>query len=104
MQCTRKLKQQCPARSPLGGYQYVSVESVEPDNDISLEGFTSCPAFVDANNEFYASDGFKQVAAENADFLTALSPLLDGRNTSLVNAYNVYDYMNVNNIHNATVS
>lgn len=29
--------------SPLGGYQYIPVESVEPNLDISLEGFTSCP-------------------------------------------------------------
>lgn len=29
--------------APLGGYQYIPVESVEPDLDVSLEGFTSCP-------------------------------------------------------------
>lgn len=29
--------------APLGGYQYVPIESVEPNQDVSLEGFTSCP-------------------------------------------------------------
>ena len=28
--------------SPLGGYQYVPIQSVEPNNDISLEGWTNC--------------------------------------------------------------
>lgn len=28
--------------SPLGGYQYVPIESVEPEEDVSLEGFMSC--------------------------------------------------------------
>ncbi|KAG6824621.1 hypothetical protein H0H93_001819, partial [Arthromyces matolae] len=29
--------------APLGGYQYVPVETVEPDNDRSLESWTDCP-------------------------------------------------------------
>ena len=29
--------------APLGGYQYVPVETVEPGNDRSLESWTSCP-------------------------------------------------------------
>lgn len=28
--------------SPFNGYQYVPIESVEPNEDVSLEGFTSC--------------------------------------------------------------
>lgn len=56
--------------SPLGGYTYVPIQvsirsraphmrklrlslsqTVEPDEDISLEGWTSCPAFIKRNNE-----------------------------------------------------
>lgn len=29
--------------SPLGGYQYVPIETVEPGNDRSLEPWTNCP-------------------------------------------------------------
>ena len=29
--------------APLGGYQYVPVETVEPSNDRSLESWTDCP-------------------------------------------------------------
>lgn len=48
-----------------------------------------------------ASEPFKAIAADNADFLTSLKPLVGDRNVSLENMYNVFDYMNVNYIHNA---
>ena len=34
--------------APLGGYQYVPVETVEPSNDRSLEPWTDCPVRSDA--------------------------------------------------------
>ncbi|TRM61156.1 histidine phosphatase superfamily [Schizophyllum amplum] len=83
---------------PLGGYQYIPIESVEPDNDISLEGWTSCSAFSDWTYEFYNSSAFQQKASENADFLGQLPPYLDGRPVSLENM--IFDFMNVNWIHN----
>ena len=49
-----------------------------------------------------ASEPFKAVAAANADFLTSLKPFVGERNVSLENMYNVFDYMNVNYIHDAT--
>jgi hypothetical protein len=87
---------------PLGGYQYVAIESVEPDNDISLEGWTSCNTFNNATTAFYNSDVFKQKAAESASFLQALPPFLDGRPVTLQNMWNIFDYMNVQSIHNST--
>ena len=32
--------------APLGGYQYVPVETVEPSNDRSLESWTDCPVSI----------------------------------------------------------
>lgn len=49
-----------------------------------------------------ASSEFQDVATANQQYLAGLSPLLDGRSVSLANAYNIFDYMNVNNIHNKT--
>ncbi|GHJ87051.1 hypothetical protein NliqN6_3453 [Naganishia liquefaciens] len=88
--------------SPLGGYVYVPIESVESDEDISLEGWTSCKTFTKWTSSVYASEPFKTVAAANADFLTSLKPFVGERNVSLENMYNVFDYMNVNYIHDAT--
>ncbi|KDR82624.1 hypothetical protein GALMADRAFT_835279 [Galerina marginata CBS 339.88] len=87
---------------PLGGYQTIPIESVEPSNDVSLEGWTSCGTFVNATNAFYQSALFNQIAAAHADFLNALSPYVGGRQTTLVNMWNIFDFMNVQSIHNAT--
>jgi hypothetical protein len=90
------------AEGPLGGYQTVPIESVEPDNDVSLEGWTSCNTFNTATTTFYNSTGFKQVAADNAGFLSQLPQFLDGRPATLENMWNIFDFLNVEFIHNAT--
>ncbi|PBK78349.1 phosphoglycerate mutase-like protein [Armillaria solidipes] len=87
---------------PLGGYQYIPIESVEPDNDVSLEGWTSCGAFDTSTNTFYNSTEFQAKVNETASFINQLSPYLDGRPVTLKNMWNIYDYMNVENIHDAS--
>ncbi|KAF8195509.1 histidine phosphatase superfamily [Pholiota molesta] len=76
---------------PLGGYQTIPIESVEPDNDVSLEGWTDCATFTTATTNFYNSTIFTKTAADHADFLNALPPFLDGRDATL---WNIFDYMN----------
>lgn len=81
------------------------VESVEPDNDISLEGWTDCQvspfidlyfetpyislscaqAFTNATTQFYASSFFKSKAQESSGFLQALTPYLGGRPATFQN-------------------
>ncbi|KAG6844518.1 hypothetical protein H0H87_006279 [Tephrocybe sp. NHM501043] len=90
--------------APLGGYQYVPIESVEPNNDISLEGWTSCNTFTTATSAFYNSTEFKAKADEYKSFLASLPPYLDGRPVSLENMWNIYDFMNVQSIHNEVFS
>ncbi|KAI5119299.1 hypothetical protein M0805_008214 [Coniferiporia weirii] len=87
--------------APLGGYQYVPIDSIELD-DIQFEGWVDCAPFNDATAAFYNSSLFKQVAAESAGFLQSLPPYLDGRPVTLENMWNIFDYMNVQSIHNAT--
>ncbi|KAJ6557217.1 histidine phosphatase superfamily [Mycena vulgaris] len=84
----------------LGGYQYVPIESVEPANDVSLEGWTSCGAFDNATAAFYNSTAFAQKRTESAAFLSQLPQYLDGRPVTLENMWNIYDFMNVQSIHN----
>ncbi|KAF9534528.1 histidine phosphatase superfamily [Crepidotus variabilis] len=88
--------------APLSGYQTIPIESVEPDQDVSLEGWTSCTKFANATSKFYQSDAFKAKAAENKDFFTNLSPYLDGRPVTMENMWNIFDYMNVQSIHNVS--
>ncbi|KAF8916970.1 histidine phosphatase superfamily [Mucidula mucida] len=87
---------------PLSGYQYIPIESVEADNDVSLEGWTSCGTFDDHTNAFYNSSVFAAKEEESAEFLNDLKPYLDGRPVTLSNMWNIYDYMNVDNIHSAS--
>ncbi|KAG5648396.1 hypothetical protein DXG03_004970 [Asterophora parasitica] len=87
--------------APLGGYQYIPIESVEPENDISLEGWTQCNTFAQHTAAVYKSVEFQQKGADNAEFLKSLPPYLDGRPVSIENMWNVFDFMNVQSIHNA---
>ncbi|KAK7056626.1 hypothetical protein VNI00_002343 [Paramarasmius palmivorus] len=86
---------------PLNGYQYLPIETVEPDNDISFEGWTKCGTFDQATKAFYQSPEFQQKKAESASFLEGLPRYLDGRAVTLENMWNIFDFMNVENIHDA---
>ena len=84
-------------------YSSLLVESVEPNEDVSLNSFTSCPvsdahivcscsklkkvvqAFDQHTADFYSSPQFLQKAQEAAPFLNALAPYLDGRSTNFTN-------------------
>lgn len=89
--------------SPLGGYQYIPVESVEPNLDISLEGFTSCPNLDAHTAAFFDSSIFLQEAAIAQPFLEKLQPFLpEGTPINFTNMFNIFDFTNVNMIHNAT--
>lgn len=91
--------------SPLGGYQYVPVESVEPDNDVSLEGWTECNTFATTTSAFYNSTEFKQVANTSADFLASLRPIVGAeRPLKLTNMWNIFDFLNVQSIHDRDLS
>lgn len=71
---------------------------VEAAQSPSLEGWTDCEAFTKATKELYASDLFSQKSHEVSDFLQSLTPIVNGRNVSLSNFYNVFDYINVGTI------
>jgi len=58
--------------APLGGYQYIEIDSALADNDVSLEGWTSCAPFNTATAQFYTSAEFNETAKANADFFQPL--------------------------------
>lgn len=71
----------------------MSIESVEPEQDISLEGWVECPAYTADNKAWYASEAFKTQAEVAAPFLETLGPVVGGRNVSLENMWNVFEYV-----------
>ncbi|KAG2362447.1 histidine phosphatase superfamily [Suillus spraguei] len=58
--------------APLGGYQYVPIETVEPGNDRSLEPWTDCPAFEQHIVDVYSSSEFKEVEKAAGPFFGAV--------------------------------
>ncbi|KAM6502742.1 Histidine phosphatase superfamily [Amanita muscaria] len=88
--------------APLGGYQYVPVETVEPGNDRSLEPWTNCPAFEKHVKEFYSSSDFKQKSQEAQPFFKFVRDYVFGRPTTLENAWNIFDFVNSQLTHNKT--
>ncbi|KAG5640481.1 hypothetical protein DXG03_008373 [Asterophora parasitica] len=95
-----KLANETVVVAPLGGYQYVPVETVEPDNDRSLESWTNCPAFEKHTKDFYASQQFKDKSKDAQPFFRAVKDYVFGRPTTLENA--IYDYINTELTYNKT--
>ncbi|PSS09343.1 hypothetical protein PHLCEN_2v3375 [Hermanssonia centrifuga] len=96
--------------SPLNGFQYVNIESVDPDMDyvgslappleLSDAVRTFLQAWSNRVEQFYNSAAFVAKANESASFLTALQPYIDARISSLQDI--IYDYMNVQFTYNIT--
>ncbi|KAF8635858.1 hypothetical protein AX15_000050 [Amanita polypyramis BW_CC] len=87
---------------PLDGYQYIPIDSVDPNDDISLEGWASCAPFSQNVEAFERSTIFRTKEAENQDFLNSLIPFIGGRSANFSDICNVFDFMNVQSIHNKT--
>ncbi|KAF8483713.1 phosphoglycerate mutase-like protein [Russula ochroleuca] len=88
--------------APLGGYQYVPAETVEPSNDRSLESWTDCPTFEAHVKKFYESPEFKAAAEQAEPFFKIAHDFVFGRTLTLENVVNIYDYMNNQLTHNKT--
>jgi hypothetical protein len=89
-------------QAPLGGYQYIPVESLEFWQAPSLTSWMDCYYFQLHLGRVNNGVVFKNVAAQAAPFLEAVQPYLNGMNNSFLNMWNIYDYLNVQYIHNAT--
>ncbi|VDC05674.1 unnamed protein product [Peniophora sp. CBMAI 1063] len=88
--------------APLGGYQYVHLETVEPRVDRALEGWTHCPKFQEHVKNVYKSAAFEAAEKESSRFFASVSDFLFGRPADLIHAVNVHDYISEQNAHNKT--
>ncbi|EIW79664.1 phosphoglycerate mutase-like protein [Coniophora puteana RWD-64-598 SS2] len=88
--------------APLQGYQYIPVESVEQDLIPSLTSWMDCQYFQYHVNRTYDSSQYLEIAQEAQPFLDAVVPYIDGRSNNFTNMWNIYDYINVQSIHNKT--
>ncbi|KAJ7776364.1 histidine phosphatase superfamily [Mycena metata] len=86
--------------APLGGYQYIPMETVEPGNDRSLESWTDCPAFQKHIASFHGSDEFKAKAKEATGFFQDVKDYIFGRPANLENI--IYDFISTQLTYNQT--
>lgn len=85
--------------------QLIPVETIEPDQSFVMEPWTSCDKFDDYTSSFYNSADFKSQSAIAQPFYNSLpAPVVGSRTRNLVNAWNIFDYLNVERIHNATLA
>jgi len=86
--------------APLGGYQYVPVETEVVDH--VLQPWTDCKAFKKHVSDVYASQEFANAAKEAQHFFASIQDYMFGRPTTLVDMWNVYDYLNTQLTYNQT--
>jgi prostatic aicd phosphatase len=95
--------------TPLDGYQYVTLNAL-PSTDpgiIQIAGDQTCPTYTVASEAYYNSTTFLGLQPQLQPFYNKFKPLLAGYFTDsqigFQNAYNIFDYINVGYIHNATI-
>ncbi|OOQ88951.1 histidine acid phosphatase [Penicillium brasilianum] len=96
--------------SPLQGYQLIQVTSSSSSNSNEgatwLQGSSDCQKATVSSNNYYTSDSYNSMLQSTKDFYQSLSPMLNSTFTSsqmtFKNAYSIFDYLNVAQIHNST--
>ncbi|KAJ7121082.1 phosphoglycerate mutase-like protein [Mycena epipterygia] len=86
----------------LGGFQYIPIESVEMNEDVSLNGLLSCPNFDQHVADLEASELFLSKGKAAAPFLRKLQPYLGGRPIDFSFMFNMWDFVDVQMQHNRT--
>ncbi|KAJ7050433.1 phosphoglycerate mutase-like protein [Mycena amicta] len=86
----------------LGGFQYIPIESVEMNEDVSLNGLLSCPNFDAHVAALETSNLFLAKGKEALSFLQKLQPFLGGRPINFSFMFNMWDFVDVQSQHNST--
>ena len=85
--------------------QLINIETIEADQQVWLEGYSSCNAWTQRLNAIYQSPDFTAQSSSASPFFASIQGLLgNSRPAVLENAYNVWDYLNVQSIHNSTLA
>jgi prostatic aicd phosphatase len=106
---TQTLSNGTSSDAPLNGYQYVAINGMPSDSPdlIWIAGDQNCPACTKAQNSYYNSTEYLTMAPQLQPFYNKFIPLFQGvlnaSQVSFANAFDVFDYINVGYIHNATI-
>ncbi|KAI1154781.1 putative histidine acid phosphatase [Nemania diffusa] len=111
---TQELRNDSEVTAPLGGYQYIPINTVDnsfsgttPEDSPWLQGGSGCTNAVVSSNNYLSSAEYLATYQQSADFFQNLLPVINSTfsaaNATFKNAYSIFDYVNVANIHNQTI-
>ncbi|KAJ5831742.1 Histidine phosphatase superfamily clade-2 [Penicillium riverlandense] len=97
-------------QSPLGGYQLIPLSVIatgeNSEDSAWLEGATGCPKATVSSNDYFLSSEYLELLSSTNDFYHSLAPMLaaafNESSMTYLNAYTIFDYLNVAQIHNST--
>lgn len=84
--------------------QLIQVDTITNEDEVWLEGYTDCNSWTTRLNNWYNSSEFQAQAKIANPFFKSMSNVLGNRPATLQNAWNLFDYLNVESIHNATIA
>ncbi|KIW09190.1 uncharacterized protein PV09_00120 [Verruconis gallopava] len=97
--------------APMGGYQIIPINlassgSGSEDNGW-LQDATGCGNAVKSSNNYFLSAQYQSLLSSTSDFYKRLTPVINSTfsaaNINFKNAYTIFDYINVAEIHNQTI-
>jgi hypothetical protein len=90
--------------TPLGGYQYIPINTMPDASDIALDGWVDCTAMKQGFASFQNGQEWQDKQTQSQSFFDILIPFLGGRPSNLANVYSIYDYLNYQYTYNATIA
>lgn len=111
---SQKLANGTTVEAPMGGFQLIPVNAVQStassansENSAWLQGSSGCNnAIISSNNYFYSQEYMgllNSTAAFYQSILPAINTTFTAAQDSFKNAYSIFDYVHVSEIHNATI-
>ncbi|RYO75066.1 hypothetical protein DL766_000878 [Monosporascus sp. MC13-8B] len=110
----QRLANDSSVEAPLGGYQYIPVNSVSTassnansENNEWLQGGSGCGNAMASSNSYFASSEYHETLEDTRSFYSDLLPVINGTFTpeqaNYKNAYVIFDLINVATIHNTSI-
>jgi prostatic aicd phosphatase len=109
---TQSLTNGTASQAPLGGYQYIAVNSISTNSPdaIWLKGRDSCPVATSASNTYADSAEYQAKLASTKSFYAKFYDILHAgvydytspSNMSFAKAFDIFDLINVARVHNLT--
>ncbi|KXL50179.1 hypothetical protein M433DRAFT_61756 [Acidomyces richmondensis BFW] len=107
---TELLRNGTTITAPLSGYQLIPVDVVSggtgEENDVWLQGDSGCARATIDSNDYFLSQQYNELLHSTESFYQSLLPVVnstfDSSELNYKNAYTIFDYINVAEIHNVS--